>query len=1066
MASADELKAQGNALYTAGDAAGAIRLYTSALDAMAERSGPAAATLLSNRAACTRPRHLKLGAHTACVADCDSALALDGSNAKALYRRATAREALGDVEAAFRDLKLCVTYEPKNAAAISAARRLKEALTRKCEARGAFDSPAQQIALQIATALEIGENGVDWKPDAEEPSKNKMTAVDLFKAAAARAANDEADAAVMWRRGAVAFALRAANAPRLRKDERKGDGPKGDARDAALRLVSAVAMHHEAWFAEQPAALEAVAALLVARGAEFLERGDVQITVLALAARVADAADARDVAAASGARAAAPAVATAAVTTVLRLALRHARPDVRDGALDVLVRWLAPDDALVTKGKTKGLKGFLEAARPDFKEQKRSREAATESAEMRRLVRSQRLDAALVALDASSDDGADVAAAWWALLDSRHDAERRKAHAAVARVMRAVAARGDANDPDLVWASGPKAFAEALLQAGKSEAALAYPAYGISNESAGEWSGALATRRRCAGMVAACHLGCAEFAADALALCFDGGNIFEVMQLLSTRDALAEALAAEALGCLASTDAGRASLAPLVEANLLEKLMVDGATAAVRSAAASAVAKLGLAAKALRAGATETGRLLDAAVALLRDATGGGDASAEAACAERAVEVLAAMSTDSAVKEELTHGSGRCGEALSDLCRLAKAAEPGAPVAYGLATVFANLTVTNDELRRRHFHDREMEITPEQYDELQRVTKQKADDDADDDTLELAAARCRKFVVADGVVALAHLASARPSVETAQKLAEVLSMLAKDEAVRGTLVQQGGFKACVALASVGPSAATGHALDDGAAPAAFTVACRRHAAHAAAKILVTTNPNQLTDAQRLVAIRPLLWLCKEHGAQDLMHFEALLALTNLLSLGAVPRQRVASEAGGIRTIEYLQFSDNDMVQRAATEALTNMVPNEAFLAHLQKPDKMKLWLALAGDVGRDAACARAAVGCLAMASSDEGVALALARGDGAVKLAEVIDAGEPSLAHRAAFAVANVARDAGARALFLEGRDALLSALKSAAERHAGDANAALPLALADAVEAINTEPPPASADD
>ena len=47
-----------------------------------------------------------------------------------------------------------------------------------------------------------------------------------------------------------------------------------------------------------------------------------------------------------------------------------------------------------------------------------------------------------------------------------------------------------------------------------------------------------------------------------------------------------------------------------------------------------------------------------------------------------------------------------------------------------------------------------MDITPEQYDELQRVTKQKAEDDADGDTPDGALRRCERLVDAGGAGAL------------------------------------------------------------------------------------------------------------------------------------------------------------------------------------------------------------------------------------------------------------------------------------------------------------------------
>ena len=99
-----------------------------------------------------------------------------------------------------------------------------------------------------------------------------------------------------------------------------------------------------------------------------------------------------------------------------------------------------------------------------------------------------------------------------------------------------------------------------------------------------------------------------------------------------------------------------------------------------------------------------------------------------------------------------------------------------------------------------------------------------------------------------------------PSEATAEKVADALRALASDEDLRGSLVQQGGLKAALKLAEEGANSEKG----------------RVHAAHAVGKILVTTDPRGLTDAQRLAGIRPLLWACRQPRVGDLVHFEACL----------------------------------------------------------------------------------------------------------------------------------------------------------------------------------------------
>jgi protein unc-45 len=71
------------------------------------------------------------------------------------------------------------------------------------------------------------------------------------------------------------------------------------------------------------------------------------------------------------------------------------------------------------------------------------------------------------------------------------------------------------------------------------------------------------------------------------------------------------------------------------------------------------------------------------------------------------------------------------------------------------------------------------------------------------------------------------------------------------------------------------------------------------------------------------------------------------------------------------------FADHEMVRRAATEALCNLVPHEAMMEHLTNEEHLRLWMAFAVDHEDHYECARAAGGCLAMASQDESIALVI-----------------------------------------------------------------------------------------
>ena len=77
--------------------------------------------LLLNRAQCA----LRSGSPAAAEADCSRVLDTDGGNAKALYRRACAREALGALPGALADAARLLSVESRSAPAAELLRRLR-----------------------------------------------------------------------------------------------------------------------------------------------------------------------------------------------------------------------------------------------------------------------------------------------------------------------------------------------------------------------------------------------------------------------------------------------------------------------------------------------------------------------------------------------------------------------------------------------------------------------------------------------------------------------------------------------------------------------------------------------------------------------------------------------------------------------------------------------------------------------------------------------------------------------------------------------------------------------------
>ena len=127
---AAEEKARGTVLYKAGDFAGARDAYATALTLLSSESDDEALratltpALLANMGACA----IALEDWSGAIEVCSKCLEVQPSHLKARFRRACAREKLGDFEKAFEDMARVVHADPANKRASVAARRLREAI--------------------------------------------------------------------------------------------------------------------------------------------------------------------------------------------------------------------------------------------------------------------------------------------------------------------------------------------------------------------------------------------------------------------------------------------------------------------------------------------------------------------------------------------------------------------------------------------------------------------------------------------------------------------------------------------------------------------------------------------------------------------------------------------------------------------------------------------------------------------------------------------------------------------------------------------------------------------------
>eukprot|EP00948_MAST-09A_sp_MAST-9A-sp1_P001803 g1803.t1 len=123
------------------------------------------------------------------------------------------------------------------------------------------------------------------------------------------------------------------------------------------------------------------------------------------------------------------------------------------------------------------------------------------------------------------------------------------------------------------------------------------------------------------------------------------------------------------------------------------------------------------------------------------------------------------------------------------------------------------------------------------------------------------------------------------------------------------------------------------------------------------QVLIRTNPVLLQSHHLLTTVRPLLFQI-EQSSDELQQFEALMALTNVVSgdgaAGIQSKNRVISTKGGLAKIYYQMFADNVSVRRAATECFANLLPHDAvFQFMIDNHDARQILVAFTRDAISD-----------------------------------------------------------------------------------------------------------------
>ena len=296
-----------------------------------------------------------------------------------------------------------------------------------------------------------------------------------------------------------------------------------------------------------------------------------------------------------------------------------------------------------------------------------------------------------------------------------------------------------------------------------------------------------------------------------------------------------------------------------------------------------------------------------------------------------AVEGLSYLTFDAEVKEKLIEDS----EAIQAMIELARTGDQSA--VYGVVTTLVNLCNAYDK----------QEIIPEML-ELAKFAKHHIPEEHELDDIDFVNKRLIALAKAGVTTALVSL-SKTESQNSKELIARVFNAICSQQDVRGIIVQQGAAKALLPLALDG--------TDKG----------KMQASQALARLGITINPEVAFPGQRIMeVVRPFVNLLRPE-CSAFENFEALMALCNLAGVNDSVRKRILKE-GGFQKVEAYMYEDHDMLRRAATQVINNLMMCEDTIKYYESEnDRVKYLVILCED--EDIDTSMAAAGALAMLTS-------------------------------------------------------------------------------------------------
>ncbi|KAJ9593464.1 hypothetical protein L9F63_014993 [Diploptera punctata] len=296
-----------------------------------------------------------------------------------------------------------------------------------------------------------------------------------------------------------------------------------------------------------------------------------------------------------------------------------------------------------------------------------------------------------------------------------------------------------------------------------------------------------------------------------------------------------------------------------------------------------------------------------------------------------AVEGLSYLTLDADVKEKLIEDR----DAIRAMIELAKTGDQS--VVYGCVTTLVNLVNAYEK----------QEIIPEMV-ELAKFSKHHIPEEHELDDPDFVSKRI-EILAKEGVTSALVILSKTESQNTKELICRVFNAICCLNELRGLVVQHGGVKVLLPMALDG--------TDKG----------KKQAAQALARIGITINPEVAFPGQRCVeVIRPLISLL-HLDCKALENFEALMALCNLAGVNETVRKRIIKE-GGVAKIENYMYEEHEMLKRAATQVMTNlMMSPDVVKIYEGNNDRTKFLTLLCSE--EDEETSKAAAGALAVLTS-------------------------------------------------------------------------------------------------